>query len=39
VGQAGNGGAWGAIEFTGQPLADAPKYRALVAWAKPASPK
>jgi len=34
VGQAGNGGAWGAIEYTGQPLAQAPKYRALVEWAK-----
>lgn len=34
VGQAGNGGAWGAIEYTGQPLSEAHKYRALVEWAK-----
>jgi hypothetical protein len=34
VGQAGNGGAWGAIEYTGQSLFEAPKYRALVDWAK-----
>ena len=38
VGQAGNGGAWGAIEFTGQPIADAPNYRALLEWAKNTSP-
>jgi hypothetical protein len=34
VGQAGDGGAWGCIECTGQPLAEAHKYRALVEWAK-----
>lgn len=34
VGQAGKGGAWGAIEYTGQPLSEAHKYRALVDWAK-----
>jgi hypothetical protein len=34
VGQAGDGGAWGAIEYTGQPIAEAHKYRALVDWAK-----
>jgi hypothetical protein len=34
VGRAGDGGAWGAIEYTGQPAAEAPKYRALAAWAK-----
>jgi len=39
VGQAGNGGAWGAIEFTGQPLAEAHKYRALVEWANSTPPK
>jgi len=33
VGQAGERGAWGSLEFTGQPLAEAPKYRALVEWA------
>lgn len=27
------GGAWGAKAYTGQPLADAPKYRALKDWA------
>lgn len=32
VGQAGKGGAWGAIEFTGQPLDQAHKYRALAEW-------
>ena len=34
VGQAGDGGAWGCIEHTGDPLAEAHKYRALVEWAK-----
>jgi hypothetical protein len=34
VGRAGDGGAWGAIEYTGQPITEAPKYRALAAWAK-----
>jgi hypothetical protein len=34
VGQAGNGGAWGAIEFTGQSIAEAPKYRALQEWGR-----
>jgi hypothetical protein len=33
VGQAGERGAWGSLEYTGQPLAEAPKYRALVEWA------
>jgi hypothetical protein len=28
----GSGGAWGALEFTGQSIADAHKYRALVKW-------
>lgn len=32
VGQAGDRGAWGAIEHTGQRLSEAPKYRALVEW-------
>jgi hypothetical protein len=39
VGRAGDGGAWGCIEFTGQPLAEAHKYRALVEWSKSASAK
>jgi len=34
VGGWGDGGAWGSMEFTGQPLAEAHKYRALVEWAK-----
>jgi hypothetical protein len=34
VGRAGDGGAWGALEHTGQPPDRAPKYRALVAWSK-----
>lgn len=34
VGRAGNGGAWGCIEYTGQPISEAHKYRALVDWAK-----
>jgi hypothetical protein len=34
VGRAGDRGAWGCIEFTGQPLSDAHKYRALADWAK-----
>lgn len=34
VGQAGSGGAWGCIEFTGQDIAKAHKYRALVEWSK-----
>ena len=33
VGRAGDHGAWGAIEFTGQPVSEAPKYRALLEWA------
>lgn len=32
VGVAGENGAWGAIEFTGQALTEAPKYRALKEW-------
>lgn len=27
-----SGGAWGAKAYTGQPIADAPKYRAIVDW-------
>jgi hypothetical protein len=34
VGRWGDGGAWGAMEFTGQPLAEAHKYRALAELAK-----
>lgn len=34
VGQAGPKGAWGALERTGQPLAEAHKHRALVGWAQ-----
>lgn len=34
VGQAGDRGAWGCIEYTGQPLAEAHKYRALVEWSE-----
>ena len=34
VGRAGERGAWGCIESTGQPLAEAHKYRALVDWSK-----
>jgi len=34
VGQAGDGGAWGSMETTGQPVAQAHKYRALVEFAK-----
>jgi hypothetical protein len=34
VGRAGDGGAWGAIEFTGQPLSEAHKYRALTEYAQ-----
>ena len=34
VGKCGERGAWGCMEKTGQPLADAPKYRALVEWSK-----
>jgi len=34
VGQAGDGGAWSCIEYTGQPIAEAPKYRALTEWSK-----
>ena len=33
VGQAGKGGAWGAIEYTGQAVGEAHKYRAMVEWA------
>ncbi len=33
VGQAGDRGAWGCIEFTGQSIEEAHKYRALVEWA------
>jgi hypothetical protein len=28
------GGAWGSVEYTGQPLGEAHKHRALVEWAK-----
>jgi hypothetical protein len=34
VGRCGDKGAWGCIERTGQPLAEAPKYRALAEWTK-----
>jgi hypothetical protein len=34
VGRWGDGGAWGAMEFTGQPLAEAHKYRALAELAR-----
>jgi hypothetical protein len=34
VGQAGDKGAWGCIEFTGQPIEEAHKYRALVQWSR-----
>mgnify|MGYP000109061096 CR=1 FL=1 len=34
VGKAGARGCWGCIEFTGQPIAEAPKYRALAEWSK-----
>lgn len=34
VGKWGNGGAWGAMEYTAQPLAKAHKYRAIVDWVK-----
>jgi hypothetical protein len=34
VGRAGDGGCWGSIEFTGQPLSRAHKYRALAEWSK-----
>ncbi len=34
VGGWGDGGAWGSMEYTGQPLNEAHKYRALVEWAK-----
>ncbi|MDQ3000736.1 MAG: hypothetical protein M3Y08_05700 [Fibrobacterota bacterium] len=31
-GEAGPKGSWGSLEHTGQPIADAPKYRALKDW-------
>ena len=31
-GQAGGQGSWGSLEYTGQPIKDAPKYRALKDW-------
>ena len=34
VGKTGDRGAWGCMEATGQPLSEAPKYRALVDWSK-----
>jgi hypothetical protein len=34
VGRAGDGGCWGAIEYTGQPREHAHKYRALVDFAR-----
>jgi hypothetical protein len=34
VGGAKAGGCWGSIEFTGQAVEEAPKYRALVEWSK-----
>ena len=33
VGQAGKGGAWGAMEYTGQAVGEAHKNRAMVEWA------
>jgi hypothetical protein len=33
VGDWGSGGAWGSMEYTGQPISQAHKYRALVDWA------
>jgi len=39
VGSWGDGGAWGSMEYTGQPIDQAHKYRALVERAKAASPK
>lgn len=36
VGGAKDRGAWGAIEFTGQPLEQAHRYRALVDWSRAA---
>jgi hypothetical protein len=39
VGRAGEKGSWGCIEFTGQAIDQAPKYRALSAWSRqPAQP-
>ena len=39
VGGWGDGGAWGSMEYTGQPLGEAHKYRALVEWGQvPARP-
>ena len=37
VGIAGDNGAWGAMEFTGQPLVEAHKYRALKEWSQRAN--
>jgi hypothetical protein len=34
VGQAGDRGSWGCIEYTGQPLTEAHKYRALLEWSQ-----
>ena len=39
VGQADDGGAWGCIEYTGQPLGEAPKYRSLVDYVKKNEPE
>lgn len=40
VGKAGEKGCWGCMEVTGQPIADAPKYRALTEYsAKHNAPK
>jgi fibronectin type 3 domain-containing protein len=38
VGTWGSGGAWGAMEYTGQPIADAHKYRALVTYTADSTP-
>ncbi len=39
VGQAGSGGAWGALEFTGQPATESAKFRALTEWSKAHPPQ
>lgn len=34
VGRFGDGGCWGAKEYTGQPISEAHKYRAIIDWIK-----
>jgi len=34
VGEWGDGGAWGAKRYTGQPLDEVPKYRAIHDWSR-----